>query len=131
MLVGGMLMIAAALLAFVIAAWLLRAAVYLVIGAGYVLYGVVVAAGAVLFAVGWLVWKVARGTGWLCARYVPAIADRFSRPEKAVNAAPATAQRRPPVKEIGVVHWGYGQLSPARTKARELMAGTSSVATRR
>jgi len=108
--------IAAALFAVVAALWLLRAAIYLVIGAGYVLFYGTIAAGYVLFAAGWLFWQFCRlgyrALDWLVDKCAPPIAARWHqwRDSRAVTA-PVTAERRPPVKEIGVVHWGYGHIS--------------------
>ena len=108
--------IAAALFAVVAALWLLRAAIYLVIGAGYVLFYGTIAAGYVLFAAGWLIWHTARLSyrilDWTVDKCAPPIAAQWHqwRESRAVTA-PVTAERRPPVKEIGVVHWGYGHLN--------------------
>jgi hypothetical protein len=124
LLVYGLFLVVAAL-------WLLRAAVYLVIGAGYVLVYGTIAAGYVLFAAGWLIWRFCRlgfrALDWAVDRCAPPIAARWHqwRDSRAVTA-PVTAERRPPVKEIGVVHWGYGHLNLARTKVRELPARRSS-----
>ena len=124
LLVYGLFLVVAAL-------WLLRAAVYLVIGAGYVMVYGTIAAGYVLFAAGWLIWRFCRlgfrALDWAVDRCAPPIAARWHqwRDSRAV-AAPVTAERRPPVKEIGVVHWGYGHLNLARTKVRELPARRSS-----
>ena len=124
LLVYGLFLVVAAL-------WLLRAAVYLVIGSGYVLVYGTIAAGYVLFAAGWLIWRFCRlgfrALDWAVDRCAPPIAARWHqwRDSRAVTA-PVTAERRPPVKEIGVVHWGYGHLNLARTKVRELPARRSS-----
>jgi hypothetical protein len=128
--------IAAALFAVVAALWLLRAAIYLVIGAGYVLFYGTIAAGYVLFAAGWLFWQFCRlgyrALDWLVDKCAPPIAARWHqwRESRAVTA-PVTAERRPPVKEIGVVHWGYGHLNLARTAVRELPSRKSSAVARR
>ena len=128
--------IAAAVFAVVAARWLLRAAIYLVIGAGYVLFYGTIAAGYVLFAAGWLIWRFCRlgfrALDWAVDRCAPPIAARWHqwRESRAVTA-PVTAERRPPVKEIGVVHWGYGHLNPARFPVRELPTRKSSVVARR
>jgi hypothetical protein len=105
-----MMLVAAALFAVIVAAWALRIAVSLVIGVGYLVYGAVIAAGWVLFAAGWLVWHGCR-----------------------VVTAPVAAERRPPpVREICVAHWGYGQLNPARETVRQVPAArTRSLAARR
>ena len=121
-------LIAAALFAFVIAGWAIIAAGYLVVGLGYLIYGAVIATGYVLSAAGWLIWHTARISyrvlDWTVDRLAPPIAARWHqwRDSRAVSAAPQTAERRPPVKEIGVVHWGYGHLNPARFPVRELPA---------
>ena len=124
LLVYGLFLVVAAL-------WLLRAAVYLVIGAGYVLvYGTTSPpgmscsppAGCSGSSAGWVsVPWTGRSMG------APPIAARWHqwRDSRAVTA-PVTAERRPPVKEIGVVLWGYGHLNLARTKVRELPARRSS-----
>jgi hypothetical protein len=90
------------------------AAVYLVIGAGYVLFYGTIAAEYVLFAAGWLIWRLSRGVfrgiDWAVDKCAPPVAARWHqwRDSRAVNAP--TAQHRPALKEIGVVHWGYGHL---------------------
>jgi hypothetical protein len=90
----------------------------------------------VLFAAGWLIWhtfRIAyRVLDWTVDKCAPPIAARWHqwRASRAVSA-PVTAEHRPPVKEIGVVHWGYGHLNLARTKVRELPARRSSSLARR
>ena len=130
LLVYGLFLVVAAL-------WLLRAAVYLVIGAGYVLVYGTIAAGYVLFAAG--CGCSGSSAGWVSVpstgRSIGAL--RRSPPGGTSGAtagavtAPVTAERRPPVKEIGVVHWGYGHLNLARTKVRELPARRLSSVARR
>jgi len=134
MLVAGMLVIAAALFAVILVAWALRIAVSLVIGVGYLVYGAVIAAGWVLFAAGWLVWQGCRVVDWAVGKCAPPVAARRHRRRgrRAVTAPVAAERRPPPVKEIGVVHWGYGQLNPARTTVRQVPAArTRSLAARR
>ena len=132
MLVAGMLVIAAALFAFILLAWALRIAVYLVIGVGYLAYGAVIAAGWVLFAAGWLIWQGCRGIDWAVGKCAPPIAARWHRWRGRRAVTPPTAAQRRPPKEIGVVHWGYGQLNPARTTVRQVPAArTRSLAARR
>ena len=121
----------------IVAGYLVIGAGYLVVGLGYVVYGAVVAAGYVLFAAGWLIWHTARLSyrilDWTVDRCGPPIAARWHRwRDSRTVTGPATAERRfPPVKEIGVVHWGYGHLNPARFPVRELPSRKSSVVARR
>jgi len=120
----------------IVAGYLVIGAGYLVVGLGYLVYGAVVAAGYVLFAAGWLIWHTARLSyrilDWTVDKCAPPIAARWHRwrDNRAVTA-PVTAERRPPVKEIGVVHWGYGHLNPARFPVRELPTRKSSAVARR
>ena len=130
--------IAAVLIAFIAAALAFRVAVGLVIGVGYILFYGGIAAGYVLFAAGWLVWhgsKLAyRLLDWSVDKLAPPIAARWHQwRDERVVPEPVT-QKWPPVREANseVVHWGYGQLNPARTTVRELpKARTSCLVTRR
>jgi len=109
----------------IVAGYLIIGVGYLVVGLGYVLYAAAVAAGWVLFIAGWLIWHTARLSyrllDWTVDKCAPPIAARWHRwrDSRAVTAR-LTAERRPPVKEIGVVHWGYGHLDLARRQVREL-----------
>ena len=113
------------LLVLIAAGWAIVGLGYLAVGLGYLVYGAVVATGYVLFAAGWLIWHTFRigyrVLDWTADRGAPPIAARWHRrrDSRAVTA-PVTAERRPPVKEIGVVHWGYGHLDLARRQVREL-----------
>ena len=128
----GLLLVA---LLFFAAAFAFQVAVYLVIGVGYLVYGAVVAAGWLLFVAGWLIWHGAkvgyRVLDWSVDKCAPPIAARWHR-WRDDKAVPAQTERRPPPKEIGVIHWGYGHLNPARFMPRELPAArTKSPSTRR
>ena len=124
------------LLVLIAAGWAIVGLGYLAVGLGYLVYGAVVAAGCVLFAVGWLIWHTFRigyrVLDWTVDRCAPPIAARWHRwrDGRAVNA-PVTAERRPPVTEIGVVHWGYGHLDLARRHVRELPPRKSRAVARR
>ena len=124
------------LLVLIAAGWAIVGLGYLAVGLGYLVYGAVVAAGCVLFAAGWLIWHTFRigyrVLDWTADRCAPPIAARWRRwrDSRAVTA-PVTAERRPPVKEIGVVHWGYGHLDLARRQVRELPPRKSRAVARR
>ena len=124
------------LLVLIAAGWAIVGLGYLAVGLGYLVYGAVVATGYVLFAAGWLIWHTFRigdrVLDWTVDTCAPPIAARWHRwrDSRAVTA-PVTAERRPPVKEIGVVHWGYGHLNPARFPVRELPPRKSRAVARR
>jgi hypothetical protein len=109
------------------AGWAIVGLGYLAVSLGYLVYGAVVAAGWVLFAAGWLIWHifriVYRVLDWTVDKCAPPIAARWRQWRDSTEVpAPPTAERRAPVKEPGVVHWGYGHLNLARTAVRELPA---------
>ena len=124
------------LLVLIAAGWAIVGLGYLAVGLGYLVYGAVVATGYVLFAAGWLIWHTFRigyrVLDWTVDKCAPPIAARWHRwrDSRAVTA-PVTAERRPPVKEIGVVHWGYGHLDLARRQVRELPPRKSRAVARR
>ena len=131
-----MLLLLYGLFLIIVAGYLIIGAGYLVVGLGYVLYAAAVAAGWVLFIAGWLIWHTARLSyrllDWTVDKCAPPIAARWHRwrDSRAVTTR-LTAERRPPVKEIGVVHWGYGHLDLARRQVRELPPRKSRAVARR
>ena len=124
------------LLVLIAAGWAIVGLGYLAVGLGYLVYGAVVATGYVLFAAGWLIWHTFRigyrVLDWTVDKCAPPIAARWHRwRDGSAVTAPVTAERRPPVKEIGVVHWGYGHLDLARRQVRELPPRKSRAVARR